>query len=111
MERDTSEIRRLAEQSERSQSCEILTGVETRIYDGCEFKGRFAKGEMMARKDRLTRVAVAVGGAMGKADRTARRVAKAGVEAKEELEALASQLDQLKKQLLKAKKRLQKALK
>jgi hypothetical protein len=65
----------------------------------------------MGKKDRLTRVAVAVGGAMGKTERTARRVAKAGIEAKEELEELASQIDQLKKSLLKAKKRLQKALK
>jgi hypothetical protein len=65
----------------------------------------------MAKKSKLTQVAVKIGTAMGKADRTAHRVAKAGVAAKEELAEIAEQIDSLKKQLLKTKKRLQKALK
>ena len=64
----------------------------------------------MAKKSKLTRVAVSIGTAMGKADRTAHRVAKAGSAAKNELEAIADQIDGLKRQLLKAKKRLQRAL-
>jgi len=47
---------------------------------------------------------------MGKADRTAHKVAKAGVLAKKELEDISKQVDGLKKQLLKTTKRLQKAL-
>jgi hypothetical protein len=65
----------------------------------------------MARKSGLTQVAVKIGTAMGKADRTAHRVAKAGAAAKDELADIAEQIDSLKKQLLKTKKRLQKALK
>jgi hypothetical protein len=65
----------------------------------------------MAKKDKLTQVAVKIGTAMGKADRTAHRVAKAGAAAKAELSDIAEQIDSLKKQLLKTKKRLQKALK
>jgi hypothetical protein len=64
----------------------------------------------MAKKSKLTRVAVSIGTAMGKADRTAHRVAQAGSAAKNELEAIADQIDGLKRQLLKAKKRLQRAL-
>lgn len=64
----------------------------------------------MGKKSKLTQVAVKIGTAMGKADRTAHRVAKAGSAAKEELEAITDQLDVLKRQLLKTKKRLQRAL-
>jgi predicted nucleic acid-binding Zn-ribbon protein len=65
---------------------------------------------MMARKDRLTRVAVGIGTAMGKADRKAQQVAKAGVMAKEELEEIAKQVESLKRQLQKTTKRLKAAL-
>lgn len=64
----------------------------------------------MARKDRLTRVAVGVGTALGKADRKAHQVAKAGLVAKEELEEIAKQVENLKKQLQKTTKRLKSAL-
>ncbi len=65
----------------------------------------------MARKSKLTQVAVKIGTAMGKADRTAHRVAKAGSAAKDELADIAEQIDALKRQLPKTKKRLQRALK
>ncbi|HEY2351117.1 MAG TPA: hypothetical protein VGH83_01320 [Candidatus Acidoferrum sp.] len=65
----------------------------------------------MAKKSKLNQVAVTIGTAVGKADRTAHRVVKAGSAAKEELADLAKQIDGLKKQLMKTTKRLQKALK
>jgi len=65
---------------------------------------------MMARKDRLTRVAVGIGRAVGKADRKAHQVAKAGLVAKKELEEIAKQVEGLKKQLLRTTKRLRAAL-
>jgi adenine deaminase len=58
----------------------------------------------------LTRVAVGIGTAMGKADRKAHQVAKAGLMAKEELEEIAKQVEALKKQLQKTTKKLQSAL-
>jgi len=64
----------------------------------------------MAKKSRLTRVAVSIGSAMGKADRKAQQVAKAGVLAKKELRAISKQVDVLKRQLLQTTKRLRKAL-
>ena len=64
----------------------------------------------MAKKSRLTRVAVSIGSAMGKADRKAQQVAKAGVLAKKELHAISKQVDVLKRQLLQTSKRLRKAL-
>jgi hypothetical protein len=64
----------------------------------------------MARKDRLTRVAVGIGRAMGRADRKAHQVAKAGLVAKKELEEIAKQVEGLKKQLQKTTKRLKVAL-
>jgi hypothetical protein len=64
----------------------------------------------MAKKSRLTRVAVSIGSAMGKADRKAQQVAKAGVLAKKELHAISKQVDVLKRQLLQTTKRLRKAL-
>jgi predicted nucleic acid-binding Zn-ribbon protein len=65
---------------------------------------------MMARKKRLTRVAVGIGEAIGRADRKAHQVAKAGVLAKKELEAIGKQVDALKKQLQKTTKRMKAAL-
>jgi hypothetical protein len=64
----------------------------------------------MAKKNRLTNAAMKIGAAMGKADRTAHKVARAGVLAKGELEDISKQIDALKRQLLKTTKRLKKAL-
>ena len=64
----------------------------------------------MAKKSRLTRVAVSIGSAMGKADLKAQQVAKAGVLAKKELHAISKQVEVLKRQLLQTTKRLRKAL-
>ncbi|PYT93825.1 MAG: hypothetical protein DMG36_07695 [Acidobacteria bacterium] len=64
----------------------------------------------MARKSRLTRVAVKIGTAMGRADRKAHQIAKAGVLAKKELADISKQVDALKRQLLKTTKRLKRAL-
>jgi hypothetical protein len=61
-------------------------------------------------KNRLKKAAIKIGAAMGKADRTAHKVAKAGVMAKGELEDIAKRVDDLKKQLMKTTKKLKKAL-
>lgn len=61
-------------------------------------------------KNRLKTAAKKIGAAIGKADRTAHKVAKAGVLAKSELEDISKQVDALKRQLLKTSKRLKKAL-
>jgi hypothetical protein len=66
--------------------------------------------DIMARKNKLTRVAVGIGTAIGKADRKAHQVAKAGLVAKEELEEIAKQVEVLKRQLQKTTKRLKHAL-
>jgi hypothetical protein len=66
--------------------------------------------DMMARKNRLTRVAVGIGEAIGRADRKAHQVAKAGVVAKKELEVISKHVEALKKQLQKTTKRLKHAL-
>jgi ribosomal protein S9 len=83
-----------------------LTLSERRVYDG----KRFNWGTTMAKKSKLTQVAVKIGGAIGKADRTAHKVAKAGVLAKKELEDISKQVDALKRQLQKTTKRLRHAL-
>jgi hypothetical protein len=64
----------------------------------------------MAKKNKLTRVAVSIGAAMGRADRKAHQVARAGALAKNELVEISKQVDVLKRQLLKATKRLKRAL-
>jgi hypothetical protein len=64
----------------------------------------------VAKKSKLTRVAVRIGTAMGKADRTAHKVAKAGLLAKAELEDISKQIELLKRQLQKTTKRLKRAL-
>ena len=61
-------------------------------------------------KDRLTKVAVGIGAALGKADRKAHKMAKAGLVAKEELEEIAKQVTALKRQLEKTMKRLNHAM-
>lgn len=64
----------------------------------------------MARKNRLTRAAESVGAAVGRADRTAHKVANAGKVAKQELAAISKQVEALKKQLQKTTKRLKRTL-
>ena len=67
--------------------------------------------ESMARKNKLMKEAAErIGSAMGRANRTAHKVAKAGVVAKKELEQISKQVESLKKQLQKTTKRLRKAL-
>jgi hypothetical protein len=64
----------------------------------------------MAKKSKLSQVAVKIGAAMGRADRKAHQVAKAGVLAKKELKDISKQVDALKRQLQKTTKRLKNAL-
>jgi hypothetical protein len=61
-------------------------------------------------KNRLKNAARKIGAAMGRADRTAHKVAKAGVLAKNELEDISKQVDALRNQLVKTTKKLKKAL-
>jgi prefoldin subunit 5 len=65
---------------------------------------------IMPRKSKLTRVAVKIGAAMGRADRKAHQIAKAGALAKKELVSISKQVDALKRQLQKTTKRLKRAL-
>jgi hypothetical protein len=64
----------------------------------------------MARKNQLKKVAVQIGGALGKADRKAHQIVRAGALAKEELAEISKQVDVLKRQLAKTTKRLKHAL-
>lgn len=64
----------------------------------------------MAKKSGLTRVAEGIGGAMGRADRTAQKMAKAGAVAKKELAEISKQIEAMKKQLQKSTRKLKKAL-
>jgi predicted nucleic acid-binding Zn-ribbon protein len=64
----------------------------------------------MAKKSRLNQVAVRIGAAMGRADRKAHQIAKAGVLAKKELGDISKQVEALKRQLQKTTKKLKKAL-
>jgi uncharacterized tellurite resistance protein B-like protein len=64
----------------------------------------------MAKKTKLTQVAVGIGTAMGKADRKAHQIVKAGKLAKKELADISKQVDALKRQLLTTTKRLRRAL-
>jgi predicted nucleic acid-binding Zn-ribbon protein len=66
--------------------------------------------DMMVRKNKLTQVAVKIGAAVGRADRKAHQIAKAGVLAKKELADISKQVDALKRQLQKTTKRLKRAL-
>jgi hypothetical protein len=63
----------------------------------------------MARKSKLTQAAVKIGSVMGKADRTAHKVVKAGAIAKQELASISKQVEALKRQLEKTTKRLRNA--
>lgn len=64
----------------------------------------------MAKKSKLTQVAVKIGNAMGRADRKAHQIVKAGKLAKEELADISKQVDALKRQLQTTTKRLRRAL-
>ena len=61
-------------------------------------------------RNQLKHAAKKIGAAMGKADRTARKVAKAGMVAREELIHLSKQVESLKRQVQKTTKRLKNAL-
>jgi hypothetical protein len=64
----------------------------------------------MAKRSKLTRVAVRIGAAVGRADRTAHKVAKAGLLARAELEDISKQVEALKRQLQRTTQRLKRAL-
>jgi seryl-tRNA synthetase len=64
----------------------------------------------MAKKNQLSRAAKKIGAAIGRADRTAHKVARAGMVAREELVQLSKQVESLKRQLQKTTKRLKNAL-
>jgi seryl-tRNA synthetase len=64
----------------------------------------------MARKNKLTSAAAKVGAVVGRAEGTARKIAKAGAVARKELDAITKQVEDLKKQLQKTTKRLKNAL-
>jgi ribosome-associated translation inhibitor RaiA len=64
----------------------------------------------MATKNQLKKVAAKIGGALGKADRKAHQVVRAGAVAKKELAAISKQVEALKRQLVKTSKRLKHAL-
>lgn len=64
----------------------------------------------MAKKPKLTQAAEKIGAVVGRADRAAHKVARAGVVAKKDLAAISKQVEALKKQLQKTTKRLKHAL-
>jgi seryl-tRNA synthetase len=61
-------------------------------------------------RSQLKSAAKKIGAAMGRADRTAHKVAKAGMVAREELIQLSKQVESLKRQVQKTTKRLKNAL-
>jgi uncharacterized tellurite resistance protein B-like protein len=61
-------------------------------------------------KNQLKKVAVSIGGALGRADRKAHQVVRAGAVARKELADISKQVEALKRQLQKTTKRLKKAL-
>jgi prefoldin subunit 5 len=64
----------------------------------------------MAKKNKLTEVASKIGAAVGRADRKAHQIAKAGAVAKKELASISKQVDALKRQLQKSTSKLKRAL-
>jgi prefoldin subunit 5 len=64
----------------------------------------------MTKKSKLRQVAVKIGAVMGRADRKAHQIAKAGKLAKKELADISKQVDALKRQLQTTTKRLKRAL-
>ncbi len=65
---------------------------------------------MAKKQDKLTQVSVKIGKTLGKANRRARKVANAGVVAKQELKEISRQIEGLKKQLATTSERLKKVL-
>lgn len=64
----------------------------------------------MAKKTKLTASAMKIGTVLGRADRTARKVARAAAVAKEELADLSKRVEGLARDLKKARTRLRQAL-
>jgi hypothetical protein len=64
----------------------------------------------MPKKSKLTQVAVKIGAAVGRADRTAHKVAAAGLIAKQELKEISKEVETLRRQLRASTKRLKRAL-
>ncbi|MGH9712804.1 MAG: hypothetical protein ACRD5M_05840 [Candidatus Acidiferrales bacterium] len=64
----------------------------------------------MAKKNRLTSAAGRIGAVVGRAEGTARKIKKAGVVARKELDHISKQVNDLKRQLEKTAKRLKHAL-
>jgi hypothetical protein len=64
----------------------------------------------MSKNTRLTRAAVKIGTAAGRADRTAHRVADAAKAAADELLVMRKRVEALARDLKKARKRVQRAL-
>src|SRR4029077_12422292 len=64
----------------------------------------------MRKRDGLSRAAAKVGAVVGRAEGTARKIAKAGGVAKKELDQISKQIEGLKRQLQKTTKRLKHAL-
>jgi hypothetical protein len=64
----------------------------------------------MGKKNKLTTAAEKIGAVIGKADRRAQKIAKAGQVAKQELRELRNQVEALKRQLEKTSERLKRAL-
>ncbi|HYL68739.1 MAG TPA: hypothetical protein VEX69_06210 [Candidatus Limnocylindria bacterium] len=64
----------------------------------------------MRKQDRIGRAAAKVGAVVGRAEGTARKIARAGGVAKKELDQITKQIESLKRQLQKTTKRLKHAL-
>ncbi|MBI3669203.1 MAG: hypothetical protein HY237_05430 [Acidobacteria bacterium] len=64
----------------------------------------------MAKKSQLTAVAVKIGTALGRADRTARTVGEAAKVAREQLTELTKQVEALARELKKTRERLKHAV-
>ncbi len=61
-------------------------------------------------KSRFDEAAAKIGAAVGRADRTARKLKKAGVVAKKELEQISKEVESLKRRLQKSAQRLKRAM-
>jgi DNA-binding ferritin-like protein len=61
-------------------------------------------------KSRFDQAAEKIGAAVGRADRTARKLKKAGIIAKKELEQISKEVESLKRRLQKSAKRLKRAM-
>jgi hypothetical protein len=64
----------------------------------------------MARKSKLSTAAAKIGAVVGKADRTAHKLSKAGKIARKELQDISKDVESLKRRLQKTTKRLKHAL-